>query len=92
MWGHGTVVLIGLKRERRPDFSKGKNLASQGMLFVDYWFYFLTVQCKGSEVDCPYFAFTVYSETKCNPSFKRNGQSLLSSKRSKVSKEKQQRN
>lgn len=37
------MALIGLKRERTPAFSKGKNLASQGMLLVDDHFYFLTV-------------------------------------------------
>lgn len=83
------MVLTVLKRERRPAFSKGKNLASQGKLLVDDQFYFLTVQCKDSEVDCHYSAFIVYSETKCHPCFKSNGQSLLSSYRGKVSKERQ---
>jgi len=32
---HGTTVLIGLERERRPAFSEGKNLASEDMLLVD---------------------------------------------------------
>lgn len=32
MWKHNTMVLIGLKRERRPAFSQGKNLASENML------------------------------------------------------------
>lgn len=53
------------------------------------WWPVLPSTCAGSQVDQCYLVLSIYSETKCNFSFKSNGPCLLNSRRGEASKERQ---